>query len=370
MVNDNLTLDVQGDALVRGNENINKDLTVVENTTLNKTTTNEMVVNTKLRVPLGPSANRSTGDIWYDPNTSSGTGSGGGGEVIKSITFHQDVNAVTMYDGSSQVGAFTADNSVNEITLNGKTIKIPKGVIIGNINGDDSINIKKNVAANTVVISVKNKFVEDISNSLIRSSLSPVETRLGTAELTIKNNNDSLEGEINRLDEKLSNETSQLDTKIDNNKSATDIAISDIDTAISDINTKVASNTQQITDNINTINGINEKIYSLDEFLGNINSDVDYLFGIKNEIIERLDKIDGEEGSIASVNSSITNLNTEIEELTTKTNDLDTTTSSLETALNTLSSSVSALSNSLASIATRLSKVEADIKKYHPATNS
>lgn len=262
-----------------------------------------------LRIPLAAPATRDVGDIWYDPNiTSPGGTSVGGGDIGKQVTVIQHTpNEVDLYDGSTRVATFKMDNSVDKIVYDSstKTIKVPNGVILANILDSNSITLEKNGNANSLKISVKEAYISGLINQNTQSILS----RLAIAEESISQTNQSLLSKIeenkNSINETISNISLELNTKFST-------ITEQVNTFEEQINNTISNSTNnldtRITNNTNYIDQAYGSINELTDQLSSYNQDLDYLYNRCDEIIERLNNIDGEEGNLTKVVADVANL--------------------------------------------------------------
>ena len=286
-------------------------------------TTNDLTVRNRLQIPLGAPQTRKTGDIWYDANITSPGGTSGGGATTRSITVHQEsASEISMYDGSVLAASFLADNTINDITLDGKTIKIPKGVILGNMDGSDSINLEKNALNNAVRFTVKDKYIEDIADNRAAIALNPVNIRIAAIE------------------DDVSNKYSTLNSKIVNTESHITEVSSSLDTKITQSNTKIQENFDLIGQAFNRIDIQIDRTNSLTTDLGTLKNRVDSLDTLSADFETRLDNLDGEDET------------------------------SLKSQLAILSNSVNTLSRSISTLGERLNSISEDITSIKNVINS
>ncbi|MBR4397439.1 MAG: hypothetical protein IKS93_06280 [Methanobrevibacter sp.] len=297
-------------------------------------TTNDLTVRNRLQIPLGAPQTRKTGDIWYDANITSPGGTSGGGETTRSISVHQYSDDVSMYDGSAHVASFLADNTVNDITLDGKTIKIPKGVILGNMNGSDSINLEKNVLNNAVIFTIKDKYIEDIADSRVALALIPINNNLSAIETDILNKYGQLSGKISDNTYLIEKNDGEVRDLISLNSNAIGLASENLNNL-----------SNRIDDESSRITGLRNRIVSLET--------------AKTNILNRLDGIDGDDGSIAVIETRLNALDSD--EATSLKNQVVT----LRSSVNTLSGSISALSESLSSISEEIIEIKNTINSIH-----
>lgn len=278
-------------------------------------------------------ATRVTGEIWYDPNiTSPGGTSGGNTDTGKQVTVHQySTNEVAMYDGSTHVATFTADNTVDKIILDDKSIKIPNGVILGNMNGSDSINLEKNSLNNSVGFSVKDQYIKDIADNRTALALVPVSNRITNIEEDIVSKYSTLDNAIKNNSYLITTNTEELNNKIDQ--------------TASDLLNRIGYSDENINNLGNRIDGESTRITNLNKQITNLGT-------VKDEILNRLDEIDGEDGAISSI------------EIRLNTIDGDETTS-LKSRVEKLNESLTVLSTALSSISTDIASIKATINSIH-----
>ena len=198
-------------------------------------TTNDLTVRNRLQIPLGAPQSRKTGDIWYDANITSPGGTSGGGATTRSITVHQESpSEISMYDGSVLAASFSADNTINDITLDGKTIKIPKGVILRNMDGSDSINLEKNALNNAVRFTVKDDYIENVADNRTALALVPVNNHITNIENDVLEKYGALKGMIDNNAELVETEIDETNRKINQTNSEISTQSSRIDSVIED----------------------------------------------------------------------------------------------------------------------------------------
>ena len=321
--------------LVRKNTNINKDLNVLENTSLNKTSSNELSVRDVLQIPLGAPQTRKTGDIWYDANITSPGGTSGGGETTRSITVHQYSDDVSMYDGSTHVASFSADNTINDIALDGRTIKIPKGVILGNMNGSDSIDLEKNVSTNTVKISVKDAYINNLADIRASLAVTPVSEELTALKDQHSVDVNNLTGSIASANSRIDSEKATLNASISSVNSTLTTRLATLEARVSSKIQAAESTHDEIYNHLNTIfediDNISERI---DNFEADQNAKHSALGTVQDEMLERLLAIDGDND--ASLKSQVATLNESL--------------AGLSASLNSVSSEVTKIKNKINSI--------------------
>ena len=227
------------------------------------TTVKDLNVTTRLNIPQGAPSNPQVGDIWYDPTISS-SGGGSTSVVARTISLQDEgANGVSMYDGSTYVGTFKTDTTVNDISLSGKTIKIPKGISSNNLTNSDSIEINKD---NNIKFNVKNDFIENIVSTLLPNSIDPIyeeisnigtvaqssALKVDTLETTmqesnvsfnekIQNNSDRIDGIISRFesDGGINDELNGLTTEVNRVSNLIESENDGISSKLSALTTKV-----------------------------------------------------------------------------------------------------------------------------------
>lgn len=303
-------INVTEDADIERNTNIGRDLHVSRNSQIDGNTNvggslnvdTGATINHSLRIPLTAPVSRVTGDIWYDPNiTSPGGISGGSTDIGKQITVNQySTNEVAMYDGSTHVATFTADNAVNDIILDGKIIKIPKGVILDNMNDSDSIDLEKNVSTNTVKISVKDAYINNLADIRASLAVTPV-----SEELTALKDQHSVD--VNNL----TGSIASTNSKIDSEKATLNASISSVNSTLT---TRLATLETRVSDKIQTNDSAHSQIFSyissisgrIDTFEEDQNTKHSALETAQDGILERLSAIDSNEAT--SLKSKVSEL--------------------------------------------------------------
>lgn len=322
---------VSEDADIERNTNIGRDLHVSKNSQIDGNTNiggslnvdTGATINHSLRIPLTAPATRATGDIWYDPNiTSPGGTSGGNTDTGKQVTVHQySTNEVAMYDGSTHIATLTADNTVDKIILDDKTIKIPNGVILGNMNGSDSINLEKNTLNNTVKFSVNNNYVDELASIQAHVLTDPLNVKVDNFIIETKANVNSLETEIDSLNNDLDSKTNDLNSRLDSKSSSINQRINNFSQEQSTINSDIYTRLQTI---FNDIDQANTRITNQET---DQNAKYSALSTSQDEILGRLLEIDGDKNSslknqVASLIDNLSAISAEITKIKNKINSI------------------------------------------------
>ena len=235
----------------------------------------------------------------------------GGGETTRSITVHQYSDDVSMYDGSSHVASFSADNTINDIALDGKTIKIPKGVILGNMNGSDSIDLEKNISTNTVKISVKDAYINNLADIRTSIAITPINERIDTLSESLNDKSAQLDSSIKATELRLSSDISTLSSSLDSKSSVLNRRI---DNLVEESNTTTTSIFEKLGTIFEDIDNISERI---NNFETDQNAKHSALGTTQDEILERLLAIDADnstslKGQVATLSNSLDGLSTSL----------------------------------------------------------
>jgi DNA anti-recombination protein RmuC len=278
-----------------------------------------------LRIPLTSPATRDVGDIWYDPNiTSPGGSSGGSVDTGKQVTAIQYTpNEVDLYDGSTRVVTFKMDNSVDKIVYDSstKTIKVPNGVILGNMNGSDSIELEKNALNNTVKFSVNNSYVDKLASTQAHMLTDSLNVKVDNFIIETKANVNSLETKIDSLNNDLDSKTNDLNSRLDSKSSSINQRIDNFSQEQSTINSDVYTRLQTI---FNDIDQINTSITNQET---DQNAKYSALSTSQDEMLGRLLEIDGDKDSslknqVASLIDNLSAISAEITKIKNKINSI------------------------------------------------